>query len=254
MTPRPPDRLPDRHEDDGHDVLGQVLQSVGRHLDTGVAGAGGTEATCGSARRPTGVVRRGLAIAASIIMLATAAVIVAPTRRAVGGWFGVGPVAVRLDPRLDVAGVDTLAPVLDESQLVAVDPDRAADVFGGPVPAIDGTSLGPPQQWWEPPEGGLLVSWDGGVTTLWLLAVNADVSDYLFKFVPEASEVTELADLGDGGVAIGGDHLLRTPRRYTWASNVVVWSAVGVVWRLESVGDVADIDGVIRWAGEFTRP
>lgn len=250
MTPKPPDR----HEDDGHDVLRQVLQSVGRHLDTGVAGAGATEATCRPPRRSTGVVRRGLAVAACIIVVATAAVIVvAPTRRAVGSWFGVGPVAVRLDPRLDVAALDTLAPVLDESQLVAVDPDRAADVFGGPVPAVDRTSLGPPQQWWEPPEGGLLVSWNGGVTTLWLLAVNADVSDYLFKFVPEASEVTELTNLGDGGVAISGDHLLRTPRRDARATNVVVWSAVGVVWRLESVGDAADMDGLIRSAGEFTR-
>lgn len=248
MTPTPPGR----REDDGHDVLGRVLLSVGRHLDTGVAGAGATEATCGAGYRSTGVRRRGLAVAAAISVSITAAVLVAgPTRRAVGGWFGVGPVAVRLDPRLDVDALDGLAAVLDESQLVAIDPDRAADVLGGPVPALDGTSLGRPQQWWKPPETGLLVGWDGGAVKLWLLAVDTDVSDYLFKFVPEASAVTDLPGLGDGGVAISGDHLLRTPRRDARATNVVVWSAAGVIWRLESTNDAVDMDGLIRLAEEF---
>ena len=66
-----------------------------------------------------------------------------------------------------------------------------------------------------------------------------------------ATVVTEVPDLGDGGVAITGEHLLQTPHRRVRADNVVIWTDGELTFRLDGA---ADLEALIAVAGQLADP
>ena len=61
-----------------------------------------------------------------------------------------------------------------------------------------------------------------------------------------ADNVTELPDLGDGGMAITGAHLLKTPHRRVGADNVVIWTDGELTLRLDGAGDIDTLVEIAR--------
>lgn len=221
------------------DRLAAVLASVGEHLviDQASAASALTAPPVGTHGRTW---RRPLLVAAvTLAVLGGAIVAIAPARRVVGGWLGVGRIEVEVDRAADPTGLPTFsepATPIDES---AVD-----DVLGQAMPPIDGSDLGPPSGWWTLPEGGVLAGWPDGAATLWV--VESDFGNELLKKVAGGADVvTELPDLGDGGVAISGAHLLQTPHRRINADNVVIWTEGELTFRLDGA---ADVDELVEFA------
>ena len=76
-------------------------------------------------------------------------------------------------------------------------------------------------------------------TTLWIVETGGG-DELLKKVAAGADDVTELRDLGDGGVAITGAHLLQTPHRRVGADNVVIWTDGELTLRLDGAADIDD--------------
>lgn len=219
------------------DRLDDVLASVGRHLvvDSSADDAG---ALAVDAAGQWTRMRRRLLVAAIVgAVLAGSIASIPPARRAVGGWLRAGRIEVSVDPN---AAIDpTLPSFLDAATPIA--PGDAHDVLGGAAPDLASTSLGPPTGWWTVPEGGVVVTWDEGTTSLWILPV--DIPDYWFidKMTTNRDVVVELPELGDGGFAVRWAHLMQTPHRLVAADSVVVWAAGTLMFRLESDLDLDDL-------------
>lgn len=224
------------------DRLAVVLASVGAHLVVDDAARSPVEAPGASDRRGW---RRPLLVAAvALAVLAGAIVAVAPARRVVSGWFGIGRIEVQLDRAADPTGLPSFEEPAEPIGAAAVD-----EVLGRSMPAIDGSELGAPSGWWTLPEGGVLASWPSGDMSLWVVASSGDV--LLKKVLPMADDVIELGDLGDGGVAVTGEHLLQTPHRRVSADNAVIWIDGALTFRLDGT---ADLDELIRIARQLAGP
>jgi hypothetical protein len=219
--------MPDLRLDD--DRLATVLASVGEHLvvDRAVDAA--------PLRRGHRPLWRPLLVAAVVLAVIAATVLaVAPARRVVSGWFGAGRIEVEVDRSADPTGLPSFTAPAER-----IDGADAGEILGRPMPPVDGSSLGAPSDWWTLPEGGVLVSWPDGGTSLWV-TVSGD-GDLVKKVVDGANDVTELPDLGDGGVAVSGVHLLQTPHRRVRANSVVVWTDGGLTFRLDGTGPLDDV-------------
>ncbi len=175
-------------------------------------------------------------------MIAGAVLAIAPARRAVSSWFGAGRIEVEIDRTADPTGLPSFTDPAER-----IDPAAAGEVLGQAMPSVDRSALGSPSEWWTLPEGGVLVSWPTG-ETLWL-TVTGDGGDLLKKVADGANDVIELRDLGDGGVAITGEHLLQTPHRRVRADSVVIWTDGGLTLRLDGERPLAElIDSAYRLA------
>ncbi|WP_116995533.1 hypothetical protein [Desertimonas flava] len=225
------------------DRLDAVLESVGHHL--AVAPDSGDDlspdlASAGWAgRRHPG--QRLLVAALAVVVVAGAVLAIAPARRTVGGWFGVGRTEFRVDVDLALPA-DRLPGFVAGGEPIA--PSQAAARVGVPVDGLDHCPLGAPVAWLAVPEGGAAAVWDDGGTTLWLLPAG-ELQEILFtKTVAMAAQVRPLPDLGDGGVAVEGDHVLTTPYRSVAAGSAVLWTTGGLSFRLESTdaGNAGDAE------------
>jgi hypothetical protein len=185
---------------------------------------------------------RPLLVAAVIAVIAGAVLAIAPARRTVGGWFGAGRIEVEFDRSAVPAGLPAFTDAAER-----IDPTAADGVLGRPMPAVAGSSLGAPSDWWTVPEGGVLVSWPGGDITLWV-TVTEDGGDVVKKVAAGGEVVAELRDLGDGGLAVEGEHVLQTPHRLVAATSVVAWSDGDLTWRLDGA---REIDGLIDIAEQL---
>jgi hypothetical protein len=210
------------------DRLASVLASIGDHLVV--------DGVAGPASRDTHSLWRPLLVAAvTLSVIAGAVVAIAPARRAVSGWLRIGRIELDVDRRTDSTGLPSLT---DAAR--PIEPSAADDVLGQPVPDVDTSSLGAPTHWWSIPEGGVVVGWPDGETSLWL-TTPGDGEGLVDKIVAAESAVTELPDLGDGGAAVRDSHVLRTPHRRVSANNVVIWVDGDLTWRLESTADIDDL-------------
>jgi hypothetical protein len=221
------------------DRLAAVLASVGEHLVVDVSvvdvsvleGSGQRQATAGRA------VWRPLLIAAAVIAVIAGAVLaIAPARRAVGGWFGAGRIDVEFDRTAAPAGLPAFTDAAER-----IEPDTAARLLGRPMPPVDRSSLGAPNGWWTVPEGGVVVGWPGGDTSLWVVSVEGDGGDLVKKVATGSNVVSELPNLGDGGIAVSGDHVLQTPHRRVRATSVVVWTDGDLMLRLDGTRPPAEL-------------
>jgi hypothetical protein len=223
------------------DRLAAVLASVGEYL--AVEGDVTAARLSASADAGRGLWRPLLVAAAVVAVLAGAVLAIAPARRAVGDWLGAGRIDVEVDRSADPAGLPAFT-----DAATAIDPGAAADVLGAPLPPVDGSTLGAPDAWWTVPEGGVLVSWADGDTTLWVTRSGAERD--ILKQVIEGQNARDVPDLGDTGFAVTGDHVLQTPHRRVRATSVVTWFDGGLTLRLDGSGD---IDELIAIAHQLAR-
>jgi hypothetical protein len=175
-----------------------------------------------------------LLVAAAIVLVVIAIVAIAPARETVARWFGV---TIERDDGATARGsfADGVA---------AIDVDDGLDRAGLDATAFDGTPLGRPDAAGIPPEGGVLLAWRDGATTLWVRPGDDDVM--VVKKLIGSQQAELIDDVGDYAVLIDGDHVLDTPARRVAAGRVLWWLGDGRQWRLESDLDAATVLAVGR--------
>jgi hypothetical protein len=210
--------------------LAAVLASVGEHLDTAPRRASEPAGRPPPARRTRAV----LAAAAAVALLALAlGSLVAPVREAVADWLGIGATRIERGPAGDRRNDPPGLPSLDEG-LPALSAADAEAMLGRPLPDVDDVrGLGPPDRLVRAPEGGVILAWDGGETTLWVHEV-VDPERGLRKLGTMSTRVEDVEGLGDAALSLDGAHVLATPDRRIAAANVVIWVDDGFEHRLES--------------------
>jgi hypothetical protein len=173
---------------------------------------------------------RALAVAAAVLGVAVGVIATVPdTRDAVAGWLGLG--SVRLE-RVAVPTEDRVGlPRLDDD-VVAVDVDEALVEAGVTTEALDAAGLGRPDEAGRPPEGGVVLAWNEGSTTLWVLPAHDGPAVVKQLGAEDRAEV--IAGVGEAAVLIEGDHVLSTPARELAADRVLWWIVSTREHRLES--------------------
>jgi hypothetical protein len=216
------------------DALGAVLASVGEHLVTGPGTDGTAAAGARQLRGLTAPSRRRLrllAIAAALVVGAAISVAVPPVRQAVADWMGLGSTRVERVPEGegDAVGLPTL-----RAGAVPLTAEEARRILPDGLPDTSASDLGPPDQLFRPPEGGVLLVWARGSTTLWAHHGDIGAGVLYRKLVSAGEQVRPVEDLGDSALLITGSHFLVTPARRLAAGSVLLWSAGGLEYRLES--------------------
>jgi len=172
-----------------------------------------------------------LAIAAAIaVVFATAGLVIAPGRDAIADWLGLGSTAIgRLDPDQDLPdGVP-----IDEG-LRPLTLDEAERRIGS-LARLSTSELGAPHELAAMPEGGVLLGWPRGATTLWVHRDGEPPIDLLVKKLVDTRQIVREVDgIGDAALLIVGDHVLLTPNRTISAGTVLLWVDGDVERRLES--------------------
>ena len=201
--------------------LEEILMSVGAHLDVGAPAAP-------SVHRHSTWLRRLAVAAVILIALLVVGLAVAPVRSAVADWLGIGSTHVVKVP----GGVDTSGLPLIQERLRPVSRDEAEGVLRRPLPTV--AALGDPQIVVLPPEGGVLMGWTEGNTTLWVHPIDIDPELFLQKLVAVGENVEPVEGVGDAALYVEGTHILETPGRRLAARSVLLWVQDGVEYRLES--------------------
>ncbi len=168
--------------------------------------------------------RRWLLVAAALVLVVVAGVlVVAPARDTVARWFG-------LEVRRDETPSTRPAATFDDG-VVPFDVDAAVARTGLDADALAATSLGPPDAAGLPPEGGTLLAWERGATTLWV-RVGEDGATVVKRLQQEGT--ADFVDVGEVAVLIDGAHVLETPSRTVAAGRVLWWVSDDQEHRLES--------------------
>jgi hypothetical protein len=92
--------------------------------------------------------------------------------------------------------------------------------------------LGRPDEAGRPPEGGVVLAWKEGSTTLWVLPAHDGPAVVKQLGAEDRAEV--IAGVGEAAVLIEGDHVLSTPARELAADRVLWWIVSTREHRLES--------------------
>lgn len=157
--------------------------------------------------------------------------VVAPVREAVADWLGIGSTRIETAP----ADQDDLAALPDlYADLSPVTPGAASAELGRPLPEVTHPRLGDPSLVATPSEGGVIVAWERGSTTLWIRPHDPSVAPDRRKLASDASAVQPIGELGEQGWFVQGEHELVTPDRRVAAASVVLWIDDGLEYRLES--------------------
>ncbi len=104
---------------------------------------------------------------------------IAPVREAVADFLGIGSTSVEVVPEPDADPVGL--PTIDEG-LIDLSPSAAESRLGHALPDVAATPLGEPDRIASMPEGGVLLAWSDGATTLWI----HDAHDAGRRSLPEA--------------------------------------------------------------------
>lgn len=206
------------------DVLGRVLASAGRHLDTD------GDAAVAAAPRTRRVHHRVLAIAAAVVIALALVAAIAPARRAVADWLGIGSTTVVHVP---ADGAPVVHPPITSS-LAPIDAADAERRLGRPLPDTTSTQLGAPQALLAMPEGGVLMVWADGASTLWVHDADLPAGVLVKKLIGLDQQARYVDGVGDGAFAVTGDHVLVTPHRTIAAGTVLLWTDGPTEYRLES--------------------
>ena len=129
-------------------------------------------------------------------------------------------------------GVDTSGLPLIQERLRPVSRAEAEAVLRHPLPTV--AALGDPQIVVLPPEGGVLMGWTEGNTTLWVHPIDIDPDLFLQKLVAVGENVEPVEGVGEAALYVEGTHILETPGRRLAARSVLLWVQDGVEYRLES--------------------
>lgn len=212
--------------------LAEVLVSVGNLLVTDAPEPAATAARSPRSRRTLwqpGGLRWTFVV---VLVLAVVAVTVAPVRRTVADWLGIGSTQIDIEPTTSIAPLPSIAaglPRLDEA--------TAAAKVGVDLTGLGARALGAPAEFADMPEGGVLVIWRDG-SSLWIhLRTGPEPHELLHKLVSNGEDVHEVDGLGDDALVVSGTHMLETPHRTVAATTVVLWLSGDLELRLESDRD-----------------
>ena len=100
-----------------------------------------------------------------------------------------------------------------------------------------------------PQEGGVLMAWPSGRTTLWVHSNETNGTGFVHKLLTFDDHATTVPGLGDAAVLVEGDHVLQTPQRRVAAGRTLLWVDKGLEYRLESdlpAGRMIDIARSVR--------
>jgi len=227
-----------RTVDPADDHLEAVLSSLADHLDVpdDVEPPGWQPA---AAARRRASPRRVVALAAGTALVVGATGVVGGAVREaaaqVGEWLDLG------GTRIEEGAADPTGrpPISDD--LRPVTPAAAAAWLGRPLPVVGHAELGEPDVAALPPEGGVLLGWDEGATTLWVRPMADPPDVRTTKVLAELGSAAEVDGLGEAAVLIEDDHVLVTPHRRLAAGAVLLWIDDGWEYRLESDLPRADL-------------
>ena len=209
--------------------LEAILASVGEHLVV--------EAPAAPSVSPW---PRRLAIAAVIFLAVLVAVVaVAPVREAVADWLGIGSTHIRRVVYVDTTGLPSI-----QERLTPVSRDEAEAMLRAPLPDV--AALGDPELIVVAPEGGVIMGWSKGGTTLWVHARGLDPGPFFDKLVATGERVERVTDVGDDALYVEGTHILETPGRKLAARSVLLWIDGDVEYRLESNLDQAEMISIAQ--------
>ena len=237
--------------------LEAALFDLGEHLDH-PAGTGLEVAVLQRIRAPESVdehrrtrVRTALAIAAAIVVIAGALVAIAPARRAIADWLGIGAVEIRRveHPLPNGSGTATVpgAPgsssTVDERLELATAQRRVQFTIAIPRDPSAGARTGITVDTRVP--GGLVVLTYPRFTLVEI--ASQDGGPVAGKFVPPGVSVDPVTVGGDPGLWISGAHqvtyLDRSGRLQTdtvrRSGPVLLWTRAGVTYRIEGLDRVA---------------
>jgi hypothetical protein len=225
--------------------LAQVLSSVGEHLDTDPATAlAQAPVPVVTGFRPSWPPRIWLAVAAAVAAVVIAATLaIAPVREAVADFLGIGSTSVELVPEPDADPVGL--PTIDEG-LLDLSRSAAEIRLGRVLPDVAGTPLGEPDRIASMPEGGVLLGWSDGATTLWIHGAMMPTDDLYVKLIDAGQDAEPIDGLGDAALAVHGEHILDTPHRRIRAGTVVLWTDAATEYRLESDLDLSTMLDIAR--------
>lgn len=210
--------------------LEAVLASVGRHL---VVPTGSAPVALGqpgaTTRRPA---RFALLVAAALaVLVLVAGAVVTPVREAVADWLGIGSTSIEQvrGPAGNPRGLPPLA-----AEAVPIRAAAARAELGRALPMVHDRRLGRPTLRALPREGGVLMVWPRGKTTLWVHRDAGESAIFVKKLYNLQRQVTPIRGLGELAALIDGRHVLETPARRVAAGRVLIWVAGGLEYRLES--------------------
>ena len=169
--------------------------------------------------------------AAAVLIVIVGVVAIRPARETVARWFGV---TIEQDDGTGAAARGAFA-----DGVAPLDVDDAIAMSGLDPQAIEATTLGRPDAAGTPPEGGVLLAWREGATTLWVRPGDDDV--LLVKRLGAASRSRPVTGFADYAVLIDGPHVLETPARRVAAGRVLWWLGDNTQNRLESDLDEATL-------------
>jgi hypothetical protein len=231
--------MPERYTDQ---QLEAVLASVGRHLavPTGSPEVASLPARA-AARRPG---HTALLVAAAVaVLVLVAGAVVTPVREAVADWLGIGSTRIERvrGPEGDPRGLPVLA-----AEAVPVSRAVARAQLGGVLPVVRDDRLGTPTLSTLPREGGVVMVWPRGKTTLWVHREPGDGVTFVKKLLNIRDRVSPVPGLGELAARIEGEHVLETPARRVASGRVVIWVADGLEYRLESELPAAEMVEIAR--------
>ncbi len=210
--------------------LEAILLSVGDHLVV--------DAMPGRAASPW---PRRLAIAAVVLMaMLFVSVAIAPVREAVADWLGIGHTRiVKIEGGVDTTGLPSI-----QERLTPVSRDEAEAALQHPLPTVE--ALGDPDLLVRSPEGGVIMGWTEGDTTLWVHAEGLEPGPFYDKLLATGERVERVTGVGEDALYVEGTHVLETPGRKLAARSVLLWVDDNVEYRLESNLDRDDMIAVAR--------
>jgi hypothetical protein len=204
--------------------LDAILLSVGDHLV--ISSVAPREAAAPSVSPWP----RRLAVAAAVLAIAlVATVAVAPAREAVARWLGIGSTRIERVPggESDPSGLPTISSALTPASV-----EEAEEALGEALPVVE--ALGPPEAVYVPPEGGVILFWPEGSTTLWIRDPDFEPEMFVKKLVDAGEPAESIAGVGDEALIVEGTHILETPHRRLAAGTVLLWVDGDKEYRLES--------------------
>ena len=196
------------------------------------------------------------AVGVAAILAICVVLAVAPLRRTVADWLGIGSTRVIIEPIPTTVVPPTTAPSSTASTttttlpgivdgLPTIDAATAESLLDGPLPALDGSSLGAPSRFVRMPEGGVVAEWPTG-ETLWIHASTMPSGVMFDKLASSSDSVQRIDDLGDDALAVTGDHMLRTPHRVVEATTTVLWVSGDQEFRLEGDRPIEELIDIAR--------
>ena len=164
-----------------------------------------------------------------LVVALVATLAVAPAREAVARWLGIGSTRIERvpDDTNDPRGLPTITSALTPATV-----EEAERALGGAVPVVQ--ELGPAQAMFVPPEGGVILVWPEGATTLWIRDPDFEPAMFVKKLVDAGEPAESIAGVGDEALIVEGTHVLETPHRRLAADTVLLWVDGDKEYRLES--------------------